>query len=135
MNYFRKINKSPRLVTSLVLVLLFHFLAPSLAIAKSSPNSDNIFGNKILICTSEGIKYISKDELPSDKQILVKKHCPLCRIEADSNDADEYYFTIVHNVNYPDYEHFYVSKIESKVNYELTHNSKTKRAPPHLFGS
>ncbi len=72
----------------LVLVLVFNSLAPLLAMPESGPSSDvvgieELFSDRILICTASGFRYISiedyeKGEFPDNHNPQI--HCPLCII-------------------------------------------------------
>lgn len=73
-------------------VLFFNAIAPLSVVAKEfSSSSDTeieaLYGDKILICTPAGFKYISIDELndlESNGQNTDQSHCPLCQISVFS---------------------------------------------------
>ena len=73
-------------------VVFLNAMAPLSVVAKDFSNSDDataeaLFGDKIVICTPTGFKYISVDEL-NDRQNNgsdnAQNHCPLCLIKISS---------------------------------------------------
>lgn len=73
-------------------VLFLNAIAPLSVIAKELSSSSNtgiesLYGDKILICTPAGFKYVSIDELndlESSGQNADQSHCPLCQISVFS---------------------------------------------------
>ncbi len=74
------------------LVVFFNAIAPLSVIAHEVPSAESsatetLFGDKILICTPMGFKYISIEELnerQNNGQDGKPNHCPLCLINVAS---------------------------------------------------
>ncbi|MCC3861658.1 DUF2946 domain-containing protein [Pseudemcibacter aquimaris] len=70
------------------LVILINALAPLSVAAKDLSGVEDLFGDKIIICTPTGIKYVSIDELnglTSSDQDQSQSHCPLCLIKVSAS--------------------------------------------------
>ena len=75
------------------LVVFLNAIAPLSVVAKELSTSadtgiEALFGEKILICTPTGFKYISIDELHDlqhGDQNAAQSHCPLCQINVFSS--------------------------------------------------
>ena len=77
---------------TLTIALLFNAVSSlnfSFNVASADSGVRSLFGDKILICTSSGLKYISfedfkKGDYPKDKS--TRSHCPLCIVNNASDD-------------------------------------------------
>lgn len=77
----------------IALAFFLNAIAPLSVVAKEFSTSDNVateslFGDKILICTPTGFKYISIDELNASQngnQNGPQNHCLLCQISMSGN--------------------------------------------------
>lgn len=121
----------------IVLALLINAFAP-LSVAFSNPAAENtnqleqLFGEKVIICTPFGYKYISLDELQDNQnssdneQVL---HCAFCSISMTSviipmPDKAEFYHVISKS-----YAPNIIETDISFINSEAT-NTLAPRAPP-----
>jgi len=74
---------------SVTLALVFNLLLPffaSYGIGLAQASEQNPFGNKVLLCTSEGYKWVSLENLPGQAPAPdSSKHyeCPLCFLQLD----------------------------------------------------
>ena len=97
-------NSKFAIQTLLTMVLFFNAVAPlSIVITQfysvDEASAESLFGDKILICTPSGYKYISFDEFEensgkeNNEQL---SHCSLCLINTDSAN---YYLPDTHILN------------------------------------
>lgn len=101
----------------------------------SSSNLDtSLFGDKILICTVDGFKWVNLEDLQNDD--LPKAHpdyeCALCVVA--SNDSKDYAPSKVSNfayhINYKSIKYYSVSSYQEQ---QLYLSSNHSRAPPTII--
>jgi len=122
----------------LTLALFLNAIAPlSFALAHNADQNSGIeelFGNKILICTPLGYKYISLDEFkngaaPEDHD--TRPHCPLCVINMA---ADHPYIPTDFVIEYPHITPIKPHYHGVSQNFTLNeiYTNANPRAPPHF---
>jgi len=124
---------SVTLVAFLVSVMLPFFATYNIS-ANAGDETSSIFGDKILICTASGFKWIDIDDLDSEPEDSHKNfECPLCFAAAQNNKdftinpSSElaYYAALKKSI-------FNISKGEFHKNITLSRANQT-RAPPPIF--
>lgn len=121
-------------------VLFFNAIAPLSVVAKELSSSGDtgieaLYGDKILICTPAGFKYVSIDklnDLDSSGQNVDQSHCPLCQISVFS--------TILSLVDISSFNAFSACSLDQEIYEEndlllssaLFRNIKA-RAPPNFL--
>jgi len=122
------------------LAVFFNAIAPLAVVAKEFSASDNmsvesLFGDKILICTPSGFKYINIDELHENQNNGgngQQSHCPLCQINAPAHIlfaidlTDSFEFEYRNPAN-----QFYETKQSQKLKSLLS--TAKPRAPPFFL--
>lgn len=121
-------------------VLFLNAITPLSVVAKELSSSGDtgieaLYGDKILICTPAGFKYVSIDELnnlDSSGQNVDQSHCPLCQISVFS--------TILFLVDISSFNAFSAYSLDQEIYTEndlllslaLASNIKA-RAPPNFL--
>ena len=122
--------------------IFLNAMAPLSVVAKEiSPadtaSIDALFGDKIVICTPTGFKYVSIDELNERQktgQDNSENHCPLCLINA----FDTIQFTLSSENSF-EFQYFYSARkfynTERAQKPEPFLNSARPRAPPTILST
>lgn len=85
--------------------------------------------SKILICTSDGFKFVSVAELKEGKELPNKTHCKLCLASSVQDKYEIARLTYLQNVQ-QDVLEIKQSITESDVAYTAPTSQKHSRAPP-----
>ena len=92
MSVLSKTTKKRSIVYTMLLAFVFNLLLPFFATYSLPAQADqqvslaSLLGDKILICTTEGYKWVSLAELQDEEPVpVVDEHykCPLCFLQVD----------------------------------------------------
>ena len=121
----------------LILALLLNAALPSILslINAASDEQSSLFGDKILICTSTGAKYISiadyeNGNLPADYD--PRPHCPLCILNLAMADAHIPASITIKRVQPPAMQVYYYAFAENNYNAKAALHTRS-RAPPRFL--
>lgn len=120
-------------------LIAHHNVSQAVASDQKDMSSDNeLLSNdgKILICTIEGFKWVSLEDIQNGDEKPAphsKHHCALCYVSAkkvDSDSVTDEFVILAINTNSAELR--YLGEAEVIFVYDITHNHRV-RAPPRHF--
>lgn len=122
------------------MVIFLNAIAPLSVIAHEVPNDESLatealFGDKILICTPMGFKYISIEELnerQNNGQDGQPYHCPLCLINVAAHILIAVDLSTIFEIEYQTSDN-QIYDIDQSLNSKSFSSAAKPRAPPILL--
>jgi len=124
----------------IILALFFNAISPlfiSFANASTLATKDSPFGDKILICTAEGFKYVNIEDFANGdypQENDSRPHCPLCIINTVKTDKFIPTITTIKALKVTTTKiHYHI--LGQVTSYRAAVNNINPRAPPNSFSS